>query len=94
MSRWSEAAESLVRGDGELAAIVALGQTTGTREFLRAIVKGRYAGRIALVTSFGAESAILLHLVAGIDRRTPVVFLETYRRVGAAPFKERLYVAT
>lgn len=36
-----------------------------------------YRGRIALVSSFGAESAVVLHMVAGIDRTTPVIFLDT-----------------
>jgi phosphoadenosine phosphosulfate reductase len=36
-------------------------------------------GRTALVTSFGAESAILLHLVAQVDRALPVVFVDTLR---------------
>jgi phosphoadenosine phosphosulfate reductase len=34
-------------------------------------------GRIALVSSFGAESAVLLHLVSVIDRSTPVLFIDT-----------------
>lgn len=34
-------------------------------------------GRIALVSSFGAESAVLLHLVSLIDRATPVLFIDT-----------------
>ncbi|MEM6636418.1 MAG: phosphoadenylyl-sulfate reductase [Pseudomonadota bacterium] len=34
-------------------------------------------GRTALVTSFGAESVALLHLVSVIDRTLPVIFLET-----------------
>jgi phosphoadenosine phosphosulfate reductase len=38
-----------------------------------------YDGRIALVSSFGAESAALLHMVAEIDRSTPVIFLDTGR---------------
>ena len=37
----------------------------------------RFSGRIALVSSFGGESAVLLHMVAGIDRATPVIFLDT-----------------
>ncbi len=77
MNRWSEAAESLVRGDAEIAALAALAETADTRDFLTAVLGGRYAGRTALVTSFGAESAILLHMVAGIDRGAPVIFLET-----------------
>jgi phosphoadenosine phosphosulfate reductase len=38
-----------------------------------------YGGRIALVSSFGAESAVLLHMVSEIDPTTPVVFLDTGR---------------
>lgn len=34
-------------------------------------------GRIALVSSFGAESAVLLHMAALVDRATPVLFLDT-----------------
>ncbi len=34
-------------------------------------------GRLALVSSFGAESVALLHMVSVIDRTTPVLFLDT-----------------
>lgn len=34
-------------------------------------------GPTALVSSFGAESVVLLHLAASIDRAVPVIFLET-----------------
>ena len=34
-------------------------------------------GRIAVVSSFGAESAVLLSLVAEIDPATPILFLDT-----------------
>lgn len=34
-------------------------------------------GRVAMVSSFGAESVVLLHMVALIDRSTPVLFLDT-----------------
>jgi phosphoadenosine phosphosulfate reductase len=36
-----------------------------------------YRGRIALVSSFGAESVVLLHLVACADPALPVLFLDT-----------------
>jgi phosphoadenosine phosphosulfate reductase len=36
-----------------------------------------FPGRLAVVSSFGAESAVLLHVVASIDRMVPVIFLET-----------------
>ena len=50
-----------------------------TREMLRAVIAEGLAGRIGVVSSFGAESAILLHMVAQIDPATPVVFLETHK---------------
>lgn len=34
-------------------------------------------GDIALVSSFGAESVVLLHMAAVIDRRVPVLFIDT-----------------
>jgi phosphoadenosine phosphosulfate reductase len=36
-----------------------------------------FRGRIALVSSFGTESAVLLDLVAEVDPTTPVLFLDT-----------------
>lgn len=36
-----------------------------------------FTGRIALVSSFGAESAALIHLVASINPDVPVIFLDT-----------------
>ena len=34
-------------------------------------------GPVALVSSFGAESVVLLHMLSVIDRTTPVLFLDT-----------------
>ncbi len=50
---------------------------SGAAAVLRHALTGRGMGRVALVSSFGAESVVLLHLVAQIDRATPVLFLET-----------------
>jgi phosphoadenosine phosphosulfate reductase len=45
---------------------------------LRALLsEGPLAGRAALVSSFGAESAVLLDMVATIDPAIPVIFLDT-----------------
>ena len=46
-------------------------------EILRAAIKDEFPDKIALVSSFGAESAVLLHLVSEIDKSLPVIFLET-----------------
>ena len=47
------------------------------RALLRAVITEAFAGRIAVVSSFGAESAIVLSLVAEIDPSVPVIFLDT-----------------
>jgi phosphoadenosine phosphosulfate reductase len=68
---------------GEDAALSARVQALNARlrdahpsEILRAAL-AEYAGHIALVSSFGAESAVLLHLAAQIDPSVPVLFLDT-----------------
>ena len=38
-----------------------------------------FRGRIAMVSSFGAESAVLLHIHSEVDRAAPVVFVDTGR---------------
>ncbi len=48
-----------------------------TEKIIAAASRDLFPGRVALVSSFGAESAVLLHLVAGVDRAVPVVFLDT-----------------
>ncbi len=48
-----------------------------TPDMLRTLIRENMLGDVAIVSSFGAESAILLHLIAQIDPSTPVLFLET-----------------
>lgn len=48
-----------------------------TDEMLRSVFEDSLAGDVALVSSFGAESAILLHLVSRINADVPVIFLDT-----------------
>jgi phosphoadenosine phosphosulfate reductase len=49
------------------------------RQVLSAALTQIFPNRIAVVSSFGAESAVLLHLVAEIDATTPVLFVDTGR---------------
>jgi len=49
---------------------------------LQTFIRDEFPGRIALVSSFGSEAAVLLHLVAEIDRSLPVVFLDTGKLFG------------
>ena len=41
-----------------------------------------FAGEIAAVSSFGADSAVLLHMIAAVDRHLPVAFLDTGKHFG------------
>ena len=49
---------------------------------LRPLIEREFKGRIALLSSFGAESALLLDMVARIDKATPVIFLNTGKLFG------------
>lgn len=46
---------------------------------LRTLLREGNLGKVAVVSSFGTESAVLLHLVAAADRDTPVVFVDTLK---------------
>jgi phosphoadenosine phosphosulfate reductase len=48
-----------------------------TPELIRAVLTEGLVGRIAAVSSFGAESAVLLHMIAHIDPSAAVLFLDT-----------------
>ena len=55
----------------------ALFQGATAEEIVRGMVCDLFPGRIAAVSAFGPESAVLLHMIALADRSTPVVFLDT-----------------
>jgi phosphoadenosine phosphosulfate reductase len=48
-----------------------------TVEMLTALIRNSMLGDAAIVSSFGAESAVLLHLIGSIDPAVPVLLLET-----------------
>jgi len=47
------------------------------RALLQPLIEREFSGRLAIVSSFGAESAVILAQVAEIDPNTPVLFLDT-----------------
>jgi phosphoadenosine phosphosulfate reductase len=49
---------------------------------LAELLAGELAGHVAAVSSFGAESAVLLHMVAAIDVDVPVIFTNTQKMFG------------
>lgn len=46
-------------------------------DLLEVMIQRVFAGRIAVTSSFGAEAAVLLDLVAQVDPNTPVLFVDT-----------------
>lgn len=58
---------------------------------LELALTGEFQGHVAVVSSFGAESAVLLHMVAAIDPLTPILFLNTGKLFGETlRYKDRL----
>ena len=55
----------------------AYGALDGLALLRAALHEGPLKGRTALVSSFGAESAVLLDMVATVDPALPVIFLDT-----------------
>lgn len=66
--RWAEEkADSLRQSYGDLEGL----------DLLRAMIEKEFSGRIAISSSFGAEAAVLLDLVARVDPSVPVLVLDT-----------------
>lgn len=63
--------------EANAVALNAMFQGTDSREMLAGVLRDGLAGDVAVVSSFGAESAVLLHLVSQVDPSVPVLFLET-----------------
>ena len=60
----------------EIAELNARLRDAEPQEILRVAIE-RYRDKVALVSSFGAESAVLLHMAAQIDPDVAVLFLDT-----------------
>ena len=73
------AARSVGTSRREALATLRLREQRGAdgRALLADALGGALAGQLAVVSSFGAESAVLLALVAEIEPATPVIFLQT-----------------
>ena len=52
------------------------------QDIIRHALEQEFAGGIAAVSSFGADSAVLLHMIAEIDRSLPILFLDTGKHFG------------
>ena len=60
-------------------------------DFLTTILRDEFKDEICVVSSFGAESAVLLHMVAQIEPTIPVIFLNTGKLFGETlRYRDRL----
>lgn len=55
----------------------AIREDWNTETLLDAMIHRVFRNKVAVVSSFGTESAVLLHMVAQVDRAVPVIFLDT-----------------
>ena len=74
-----------------LAELQAKAKDRDAHGILELALTGEFKGRTAVVSSFGAESAVLLKLVADIDPSTPILFLNTGKLFGETlRYRDRL----
>lgn len=66
----------------DAAALEARHGRLSAERIIELAVGSLFAGEVAAVSSFGADSAVLLHLIAQVDRHLPVVFLDTGKHFG------------
>jgi phosphoadenosine phosphosulfate reductase len=74
-----------------LAKLEAAAEGRDATGILRLALTEEFPGQTAVVSSFGSESAVLLHMVAKIDPTTPVLFLNTGKLFGETlRYRDRL----
>jgi phosphoadenosine phosphosulfate reductase len=75
----------------KLASLQAAAKGRDAKGILELALKGEFAGKTAVVSSFGSESVVLLHMIAQIDPTTPVIFLNTGKLFGETlRYRDRL----
>src|SRR5258706_10414543 len=75
----------------ELARLRSATEGLDTHGLLEFALRVAFPGRIAVVSSFAAESVVLLHHVAAVDPATPILFLNTGKLFGETlRYRDRL----
>lgn len=78
----------------DVAALNALYESMTPQKVLRHAITEAFVERICIVSSFGAESVILLHMIAQIDPSVPVICLNTGKLFGETlRYRDRLQAA-
>ncbi|KAB7647584.1 phosphoadenylyl-sulfate reductase [Polymorphobacter fuscus] len=66
----------------DVARLTAKYAGVATEAMLADLLAGELRGRVAAVSSFGSESAVLLDMVAAVDKDVPVIFVNTQKIFG------------
>jgi len=66
----------------EAAELDALYGELSPQAIIERSIRDDFNGEIGAVSSFGADSAVLLHLIAEVDPALPIVFLDTGKHFG------------
>lgn len=75
----------------QLQSLQALARGRDPKGILELALTGDFKGKTAVVSSFGSESVVLLHLVAQVDPTTPILFLNTGKLFGETlRYRDRL----
>ncbi len=72
-----EAGPPLEANEANLARLSTEYAALTPQQLLAIAIQELFPGRIALVSSFGADSAVLLHMISDIDKAIPVLFIDT-----------------
>ncbi len=57
-------------------------ECVSTKRIIELAAHEIFPGKMAFVSSFGADSAVLLHIMASVDPSIPVLFLDTHKLFG------------
>ncbi|WP_069190046.1 phosphoadenylyl-sulfate reductase [Candidatus Terasakiella magnetica] len=69
--------QSALQKEEKLASLIEKYGALEGHGLLEVMLKEEFAGKIAISSSFGAEAAVLLKLVAEVDKTTPILFIDT-----------------
>ncbi len=67
---------------GELGVLRERYASAAAQDLIAAMLTKEFPGETAVVSSFGSEAVVLLHMVAEIDPKTPVIFINTGKLFG------------
>jgi phosphoadenosine phosphosulfate reductase len=75
----------------ELARLRAQAEGRDAEGIIELALRQEFPGRTAVISSFGSESVVLLHLIAQVDPTTPVLFINTGKLFGETlRYRDRL----